>query len=564
MFPLFCEETTEWKNKLYYYNNYDLLIIINLLSNRSFKDLYQYPIFPILYKPCKILEKEEKKERDLDQHLGVQELNEKSKARKELIIDSYQSSTDPEGETEGEIYDVYLFNTHYSNPVYTCNYLIRLFPYGLASIEFQGEGFDSPNRLFYSISKALENTLCQKSDLRESIPEMYYLPDFYENNNKLKFGFLTEGEEVNNVEIYNTDDEDYKKYEYLTDLKTYLEFNDLELNKWIDLIFGKFQKNDNKKKNYFSDDRYIHLDIKKQMEDISDSLNMENHEFGIQPLKIFDAPFPKIKNKSNIFEKIVKYNIELFKKEHNEIKNDKNICFRYECFNNKNKEYLEIIYFNVIHNKTKQKDLPLKNFITKDNYQYISLFHYYFIGDILGNISIFKREINIKNKEEQKNNFKIIKKLNDHNKQIKYIDYNQRLNLFLSYSLDGFINIYIFPKCKLVRAIKVNDITNSNEILKKVALVSNPFPMIFTYDNNNMYAITLNGELIKKEELSNKNIEIYPCIDKNCGLINDCIFIKNLNEEEKYLNKMEKILLPSFSSESSEEGRFSSFLIIEN
>ena len=109
-------------------------------------------------------------------------------------------------------------------------------------------------------------------------------------------------------------------------------------------------------------------------------------------------------------------------------------------------------------------------------------------------------------------NLQIAKVLTDHYKQIKYIDYNQRLNLFLSYSLDGFINIYVFPKCKLVRAIKVNDITNSNEILKKVALVSNPFPMIFTYDKNNMYVITLNGELIKKQELKNKNIEIYPCI----------------------------------------------------
>ena len=130
-----------------------------------------------------------------------------------------------------------------------------------------------------------------------------------------------------------------------------------------------------------------------------------------------------------------------------------------------------------------------------------------------------------------------MKTLNDHNKQIKYIDYNQRLNLFLSYSLDGFINIYVFPKCKLVRTIKVNDITNSNEILKKVVLVSNPFPMIFTYNKDNMYTITLNGVLIKKEELKNKNIEIYPCIDKNCGLINDCIFIKDLNKEEKDLNK---------------------------
>ena len=550
MFPLFYENFDKWKSKLYYYNNYDLLTIINLLSNRSFKDLYQYPIFPILYKPNNILEKEEKKERDLGQHLGLQELNEKSKARKKLIIESYNNPNDPDGETEEDIKDVCLFNTHYSNPVYICNYLLRLFPYAFVSIEFQGEGFDSPNRLFYSISKALENTLCQKSDLRESIPEIYYLPDLFENNNKFKYGILTEGIEVNNVVIDNLDDEDYKKYEYLTNLKTYFEFTDLHLNKWIDLIFGKNQKNDEEKKIYFSEEKYIHLDKKEQKKDTDNSWNMENYEFGIQPLKIFDSEFPEIINKSDIFKKIINYNIEHFIKEHNEIKNDKDICFKYECFNNKNKEYLDIIYFNIINNKAKQKDFTFKNIITKDSYPYASLFQYYFIGNILGDITIFKKEINIKNKtEKEKNNYKIMKTLNDHNKQIKYIDYNQRLNLFLSYSLDGFINIYVFPKCKLVRTIKVNDITNSNEILKKVVLVSNPFPMIFTYNKDNMYTITLNGVLIKKEELKNKNIEIYPCIDKNCGLINDCIFIKNLNKEEKDSDKMENISLPSFLSE---------------
>ena len=115
-------------------------------------------------------------------------------------------------------------------------------------------------------------------------------------------------------------------------------------------------------------------------------------------------------------------------------------------------------------------------------------------------------------------------------KKIEYIDYNPRLNLFLSYALDGFINIYVFPKCKLVRTIKVKNITNSNEILIKVVLVSNPFPMIFTYDKNYMYTLTLNGDLIKKEKLKYENVEIYPCIDKNCGLVNDCILI-NGNDE---------------------------------
>ena len=171
-----------------------------------------------------------------------------------------------------------------------------------------------------------------------------------------------------------------------------------------------------------------------------------------------------------------------------------------------------------------------------------------FYGDIFGNISIYKNIINLENtKKEKKSNdsnylkFKIIKKLTDHNKQIKYIDYNPRLNLFLSYSLDGFINIYTFPKCKLVRAIKTINITNSELILQKVVLVSYPFPMIFTYDKYNMYTLSLNGELIKKEEIKDKNIKIYPCIDKNCGLINDYIIIEKNN---KNIEKI-KISLPS-------------------
>ena len=108
--------------------------------------------------------------------------------------------------------------------------------------------------------------------------------------------------------------------------------------------------------------------------------------------------------------------------------------------------------------------------------------------------------------------------------------------------MDGFINIYVFPKCKLVRTIKVLNLTNSNEILQKVVLVSNPFPMIFSYNKNNMYTFTLNGELIKKE-LKTENIEMIPCIDKNCGLINDCIFIRNSKNNDTN-NEMEEISFP--------------------
>ena len=559
MFPLFSEKIKNFEKSLIFYNNYDLLTIINILSNRSFKDLYQYPVFPIVYKPNNILENEKIKERDLSQHLGLQTLSEKSRARKVIIEDSYYAQSGQQqlfshgDEDDVEETEPCLFNTHYSNPVYTCNFLLRIFPYSLPSIEFQGDGFDSPNRLFYSLQKTFGNTLSQKSDLRELIPEIYYFIDLFYNKNELNFGELDNGENIDTVEVYNKNEDIYQKCEYLSKLKNYLEFEKLKLNEWINLIFGIYQQKAKDKKKYYADHMYIHFDENQQKKDISDAINMQIFEFGIQPYQLFDQKFPEIKDKSKYYYKIKQYNIEKFKNEHSIINEDKNKCFQSEGYNNIYVGYIEILNKDIL-NKTKPNED--KHFKIKGNFN--SFYHYIFTGDVLGNIIIYKNKMNginknsetmkiieekiiennKKNKDYIETNYTIMKKLTDHYKQIKYIDYNPRLNLFLSYSLDGFINIYVFPKCKLVRAIKVNNITNSNEILKKVVLISNPFPMIFTYDKKNMYTITLNGDLIKKEELIKENIEIYPCVDKNCGLINDCIFINLKNE-------MKEISLPS-------------------
>ena len=319
MFPLFFEKLNDWKNKIYFYNNYDLLIIINLLTNRSFKDLFQYPAFPMLYKPFKIIED---KERDLSTHIGFQEINEKSKYRKKLIEEIYISQLkEIKGEKE-ENNEVCLFNTHYSNALYTCSYLIRIFPYSFSAIEFQGDGFDSPNRLFRSINKTLENTLSQKSDLREMIPEIYYFSDLYGNKNELEFGKFNDNEKVDNV-LFNSKYEPYLKYKYLAELRNYLETL-LKLNTWIDLIFGVTQKIESKRK-YFSYDMYVHVNPKKQKKFINNSLYMEKVEFGIQPLKIFEDKFPELVNKSIITKKLIKYNIENFEKEHIVINNNKDV-----------------------------------------------------------------------------------------------------------------------------------------------------------------------------------------------------------------------------------------------
>ena len=569
MFPLFSEQLNEWNNKIWFYNNYDLLTIINLLSNRSFKDIYQYPVFPILYEPCKI--PSITNERDISDHLGLQAINERSKVRRKLIIDSYAFTEEPDYDDDDNNQDC-LFSTHYSNPVYICNYLIRIFPYSIISTELQGDGFDSPNRLFHSLSVTMQNTLNQKSDLRESIPEMYYFPDIFVNKNELNFGTLFGGEKVNDVTIYNKDEDEYSKYELVSNLRHNFESPKLFLNKWINLIFGIKQKKF-EDKDYYGEDKYIHLVPKIQERDINDALMMEKFEFGIQPLQLFDEKFPEINNKSTPHKKIINYNIKQFNNEHIEIKNDKRICFKCESYNNINEKYINIIqdsFYNT-EDKNKKKKKPLKLIDSLKEDETLNLFfHYIFYGDVLGNITIYKnspkKKINKINNINNNNNeidYKIMKKLTDHYKQIKYIDYNPRLNLFLSYSLDGFINLYVFPKCKLVRAIKVYNITKSDEILKKVVLISTPFPMIFTYDKNNMYTFTLNGDLIKKKELNNENVKIKPCIDKNCGLVSDYIFIDQCNDK----NEVIKIKLPTFSKEiyikKEKEEEIDSFILLK-
>ena len=557
MFPLFYDKLNTWDKKLDFYNNYDLLTIINLFANRSFKDLYQYPIFPILYKVNKILGNDQ--ERDLGQHLGIQDLSEKSKARKNIIEESYYVSIEEQETKEQETEDeqnnqLCLFNTHYSNPVYVCNYLIRILPYSFLSIEFQGEGFDSANRLFHSIKTTLENTLAQKSDLREMIPEMYYFPDLFYNTNNLNLGKLLDESPIDTVKINMKEEKSYEKYKYLTELKEYLEFNNLNLNIWIDLIFGINQKKTKDKRNYYADFMYINFDENEQKKNTNNSLNMQKFEFGIQPFQIFEK-FPNLRDKSKYFEEIKKYNMKQFRNEHVSIKEDKNKCFQCEGYNNIYVDYIEIINKKILSKKKPDYD---KHFKIKENFN--SFFHYIFIGDVLGNITIYKHILTgiyknehfeiIKDRGEKNElyvNYKIMKKLRDHYKEIKYIDYNPRLNLFLSYSLDGFINIYVFPKCKLVRTLKVINITESKEILKIVVLVSNPFPMIFFYDKNYMYCISLSGDLIKRKKLKNDRVIIFPSIDKNCGLINDFVYLKNMNGKAEFI----EISLPSFNNVNS-------------
>ena len=526
--PLFNGKIDDWNDKNYYYSNFDKLMIINLFSNRSFNDLYQYPVFPMLYN-------EIGKKRKMKEPIGFQDLTEESKDRKQLIIDSYYYA---EGDTESDTNDKYYFNLFYSNITYTCNYLIRVFPYSFIGIEYQGDGFDDPNRLFSSINSTFLNTLNQRADLRELVPEMFYFPPLFYNINDLKFGKISNGKEIDNVIVHDCDENEKRKYKFLNDMREYLE-NEENLDLWIDLIFGINKEQNEKGERYYNENSNI--EFKNNPQILTNTLVLQSYDFGVLPYQLLKIKFPK-KEKYKELEKkleINKYNKNLFNEEHIECLIDGKISFICKGEKNINSKYLEII------NNHKKKPLILEFLgIKKEDKNIIEKkmnndFSYIFTGDVFGNLSVYKKINNIisnNNKKEVnevrydsilldeiKNNYILVKILTDHTNEIKYIDYNPRLNLLVDCALDGFINLYTMPTLKLILSIQISDFSiNFNQFINYVLLISNPFPMICCITCSETLIFDINGKLINK--LNNKeNQEMSICIDKNCGLYNDDI-----------------------------------------
>ena len=540
LWPLFNEPINKFELKNICYSNFDKLIILNLFSNRSFNDLNQYPVFPMLYDVIG-------KKRIMEEPIGFQELTEESISRKQLIIDTYEYEVNHENEGNDHT-EKFIFSLLYSNIIYTCNFLIRVYPYSIIAIEYQGDGFDDPHRLFFSIKSTFLNTLNQRSDLRELIPELFYFSALFSNINELKLNKLSNGHEIDNVIVQDWNEDKTQKFIFLKNMRNYLE-NEEKLNLWIDLIFGIKKEFNEKKQRYY--DKNNNIEFCSNNKILNDSLLMQSYDFGVLPYQLLDSQFPeKTKIPSDIEESIYNFNIEQFKKEHY-------YCFRSEkeSFICIGEQTINLEYIKILQQIKSEKNSNLLWYTPLDkasrwinrllswsgdqeenvNYDV----KYLFIGDVLGNLTVYKKVqkqslFMANNKEISEESFEkkisdeiynkeyeLIGSLHDHTEEIKYIDYNPRLNLVIDYALDGFINLYTIPTLKLIRVIQLKDL-NIKIKLNHIALISNPFPMICCTSSKQIFVFDLNGEKINEigiEEGNNINF----CIDKNCGLFNDYV-----------------------------------------
>ena len=52
---------------------------------------------------------------------------------------------------------------------------------------------DNPDRVFHSIHDSFVNALNDHADVREIVPEFFYLPELFLNSNQINFGVRQDG-----------------------------------------------------------------------------------------------------------------------------------------------------------------------------------------------------------------------------------------------------------------------------------------------------------------------------------------------------------------------------------
>jgi hypothetical protein len=116
---------------------------------------------------------DERNYRDLSKPIGV--INPKTENE---IREKYEHFEDPTGSIPK-----FHYGTHYSNPAGVMHFLIRMEPFTTLHIQLQGGRFDMADRQFHSISSTWQSQTENANDVKELIPEFFYLPEFLENLN---------------------------------------------------------------------------------------------------------------------------------------------------------------------------------------------------------------------------------------------------------------------------------------------------------------------------------------------------------------------------------------------
>ncbi|XP_056650722.1 neurobeachin isoform X6 [Monodelphis domestica] len=213
-------------------SNFEYLMFLNTIAGRTYNDLNQYPVFPW------VLTNYESEEldltlpgnfRDLSKPVGA--LNPK---RAVFYAERYETWEDDQSPPCH-------YSTHYSTSPSTLSWLLRIEPFTTFFLNSNDGKFDHPDRTFSSVARSWRTSQRDTSDVKELIPEFYYLPEMFVNSNGYNLGVREDEVAVNDVDLppWAKKPEDFVR---INRMALESEFVSCQLHQWIDLIFGYKQR----------------------------------------------------------------------------------------------------------------------------------------------------------------------------------------------------------------------------------------------------------------------------------------------------------------------------------
>ncbi|XP_010792491.1 neurobeachin-like [Notothenia coriiceps] len=133
------------------------------------------------------------------------------------------------------------YTTMYSTAHSTLMWMLRIEPFTTFFLNANDNKFDHPERAFSGIGCSWRNCQRDTADVKELIPEFYYLPEMFVNSNEYELGVREDGISVCDVELpaWAKKPEDFVR---INRMALESEFVSCQLHQWIDLIFGYKQR----------------------------------------------------------------------------------------------------------------------------------------------------------------------------------------------------------------------------------------------------------------------------------------------------------------------------------
>ena len=349
-----------WKERKITTLNY--IIILNILSQRSFRDLTQYPFFPWL-EFNKIFIQNSFKTNIIDENISkfiltanenLSKLKNLFKRSESVVIDiknvnlnkSYNFSLKPPNE-------FYNFKMKYYSNLYSVSYyLTRTIPLSFSTMSLISKKFTLYQQLFINNEESFIINPNLNKEFREIVPEYYFFPELFLNLNEINlFQFCKCNPNIlQKAELPNWCNKN--SFIFSMVMREFLENSNLSINHWINAFFGKKQvSNEFLKLSYHSD-----IDNMVQFNEQVLEKCVKDFELGDNVNQAIDFICENIEFNENILNDLRNIEFKLFNSiiYHNSI-NSVNYCF----FNDDNFIFInnnyEIITFKTQNNNIESK-----------------------------------------------------------------------------------------------------------------------------------------------------------------------------------------------------------------